>query len=218
MKNYPVTVVPYTEQFNFSRANNLGAQSSRGEFIVFMNNDTEVLTPDWIEVMLSFLEHKDVAVVGPMLVYPDRTVQHAGVVLGIRGTADHVMRHFPSDSDGYAGSLSSPREVSAVTAACMMIRRQDYLRYGGFVEYYGTHYQDVDLCLRIRASGKSILFVPYAVVLHRESTTRGRFYDYLDRALLLDTWGAVIARGDPFFNPHFSLETADYALRPQAGA
>jgi GT2 family glycosyltransferase len=213
LEQHPVKVIPFDETFNFSRANNLGVRNSRGEYVILLNNDTEVLTPNWIEMLLCFLERSGVGIVGPLLVYPDRRVQHAGVILGPRGTADHVMRQFPSDSDGYSGSLSSAREVSAVTGACMMLRREDYVQFGGLVEYYGTHYQDVDFCLRIKESGKSILFVPQAVLIHREGATRGAFYDHLDRALLLDTWGHLIARGDPYFNPNFSLETADYALR-----
>jgi GT2 family glycosyltransferase len=210
IKDHSVRVVSYGGSFNFSRANNLGVQSSRGDLVILMSEDMEVLSPDWIEIMLSFLEQKGIGIVGPLVVYPDQTVQHAGLVLGIAGAADAAMRHFPSGADGYSGSLSCPREVSAVTAAGMMLRRQDYLDHGGLVDYYGAQYQDVDLCLRVRATGKSVLFVPHAVLVRPQGAAQ---CDPLDRALLLDTWGAVIARGDPFYNPNFSLETADYALR-----
>ncbi len=212
LKQHPVRVVPLNERFNFSRANNLGVQQAKGEYVILLNNDTEVLTPEWIEILIGYLERDGVGIVGPLLVYPDHTVQHAGVVLGPRGTADHVMRHFPAGSDGYAGSLSSAREVSAVTGACMMVRRREYLEFGGLVEYYGTHYQDVDFCLRVLEAGRSIICVPTATLIYREGASRGAFYDHLDRALLLDTWGHLVARGDRYFNPHFSRETADYGL------
>jgi GT2 family glycosyltransferase len=167
--------------------------------------------------MTFYLLQPDVGMVGPLLLYPDGSVQHAGVVLGFRGTADHVMRGFPADVDGYAGSLCCAREVSGVTAACLAIRRQDYLDLGGLVDHYATHYQDVDLCLRVRAQGKRILYLPGARLYHHESASRGKAYDHLDRALLLDSWGDVIRRGDPYYNPNFSLERVDYTLREGGG-
>jgi GT2 family glycosyltransferase len=215
LKKFPIQIVPFPGGFNFSRANNLGAKQSRGEYLILLNNDTEVVTPDWIEILMFHLELPNVAAVGPLLTYPDNTVQHAGVVLGFRGTADHVMRGLPKDSDGYAGSLSCTREVSAVTAACMMIRRDDYIKCGGMVEDYSTHYQDLDLCQRLVASGHRIVFTPRAHLIHHEGTTRGRFYDDMDRALLLDTWGDVIAQGDPYYNVNFSLSHWNYTLRSQ---
>lgn len=212
LKESPVKVVPFNQPFNYSQANNLGVTAAEGDVIVLLNNDTEVVSPDWLEQMLFYLDDPGVAIVGPLMLYPNRTVQHAGVVLGLRGTADHVMRGFPAESDGYAGSLSCPRNVSAVTGACLMMRREDYMRSGGLVEYYGTHYQDVDLCLRFLTCGRRIVYVPYAVLIHYEGATRGREYDHLDRALLLDTWGDVINRGDPYYNPNFSLDAADYSI------
>ncbi len=210
LKEYHVKVVPYNEMFNYSTANNLGVRAASGEYVVLLNNDTEVVTPDWIEQMLFLLEQEGVGAVGPLLVYPNGTVQHAGVVLGFRGTADHVMRGFSADSDGYAGSLSCPREVAAVTGACLMVRKSDFLELGGLEEHYKTIYQDVDLCFRIRGAGKRILFTPTAVLVHHESVTRGNSYDYLDRSLLLDCWGHLIQSGDPYFNPNFSLARHDY--------
>lgn len=212
LKESPVKVVPFNQPFNYSQANNLGVAAAEGDVIVLLNNDTEVVSPDWLEQMLFYLDDPAVAIVGPMLIYPNRTVQHAGIVLGLRGTADHILRGFPAEADGYAGSLSCPRNVAAVTGACLMMRREDYVRTGGLVEYYGTHYQDVDLCLRFLTAGKRIVYVPYAVLLHYEGASRGREYDHLDRALLLDTWGDVIARGDPYYNPNFLLNAADYSI------
>jgi GT2 family glycosyltransferase len=212
LKELPVKVVPFRQAFNYSQANNMGVAAAEGEVIVLLNNDIEVVSPDWLEQMLFYLDDPAVAIVGPMLVYPNRTVQHAGIVLGLRGTADHVMRGFPFDADGYAGSLSCPRNVSAVTGACLMMRREEYTRTGGLAEYYGTHYQDVDLCLRFLAGGRRVVYVPYAVLIHYEGATRGREYDHLDRALLLDTWGDMITGGDPYYNPNFSLGSSDYVF------
>ncbi len=212
LSSYPIKVVPYNEQFNYSKANNLGADCSTGDVLILLNNDTEVITTNWIEVLLSNLDQDDVGVVGPMLLYPDLTVQHAGIVLGPRGTADHVMRGFPWKTDGYAGSLSCVREVSGVTGACLMTRKSTYAEIGGLVEHYGTHYQDVDYCLRVRAQGKRILHVPDAQLIHYEGATRGSDYDLLDRLLLQDSWARELSGGDPYFNPAFSLERLDYSL------
>jgi O-antigen biosynthesis protein len=212
LEKHPVRIVPYPERFNFSRANNLGVAQARGDHIVLLNNDTEVVTRDWLEVLIFHLGLPGVAAVGPLLLYPNRTVQHAGVVLGLGGTADHVMRGFPASADGYAGSLACTREVSAVTGACVAMSKATYLEAGGFVEHYGTHYQDTDLCLRLRAGGSRILYTPRAVLIHHESVSRGKSYDHVDRALFLDVWRNTLARGDPYYNPNFSLERWDYAL------
>ena len=195
---HPVVHVPFVEPFNYSRGNNVGVQASSGELLLFLNNDTEVIDADWLEQMLFLLDDPSVAAVGPMLLYPDGTVQHAGVALGMRGTADHVLRGLPNDADGYFGSLTCTREVSAVTFACAMVRRIDYDEVGGLSEFYATHYQDVDICLRLRLSGKRILYTPRTRLLHHESATRGPRYDAIDRALLIDSWGDVIGAGDPY--------------------
>jgi len=213
---HPVEVLRFDGPFNFSRVNNLAVEHADGDLVVFLNNDSEVQTPEWLEVMVSLAGLDGVGAVGPLLLYPNGTVQHAGVVLGLRGTADHIMRGFPGTVDGYAGSLSCTREVSAVTAACMLMRRGLFVELGRFDEHFATHYQDVDLCLRIRRSGRRILYTPRAVLRHRESAARGSYYDHLDRALLLDTWGERIARGDPYYNPLLSVSGADY--RPRAAA
>lgn len=211
LKRYPVNITPLSQPLNYTRANNLGVQSATGDIIVLLNNNIEVITNDWLEQMLFYLDDPNVSVVGPMLVHPDQTVQHAGIVLGLHGTADRIMRGVPRNADGYAGSLSSPRNVSAVTSACLMIRRKDYLNSGGLLEYYNSHYQDVDLCLRLLSTGKRIVYVPYAVLIHHGGITDDR-HNHLDRALLIDTWGDLIAHGDPFHNPNFSLDSTNYAL------
>lgn len=214
MRKHPARIVAFDRPFNFSAACNAGAAAATGSILVFLNNDTEVITPEWLDHLVLHLVDEGVGAAGPLLLYPDGTVQHAGVVLGPRGTADHVMRGFPADSDGYAGSLSTPREVSAVTGACLAIRRETFERVGGFREAYGTHYQDVDLCLRLRRAGLRIVCTPEARLHHHESPSRGSAYDFLDRLLLLDTWGDAIAAGDPYYPAACSLERLDYSVDP----
>jgi glycosyltransferase involved in cell wall biosynthesis len=210
--SYPVLVNRFSGEFNFSAACNNGAAAASGEILVFLNNDTEVITEDWMEHIVLHFSSRDVGVVGPLLLYPDGSVQHAGVVIGARGTADHVMRHFSADSDGYSGSLSSPREVSAVTGACLAIRTGTFSEVGGFNTMYGIHYQDVDLCLKVRQRSMRCIFTPEAQLFHHESPTRGSKYDFLDRLLLIDTWVDMLAAGDPYYSSHFSIEKLDYSL------
>ncbi|MEY2564180.1 MAG: hypothetical protein QOH88_2373 [Verrucomicrobiota bacterium] len=213
MTQFPVRRIRFPDPFNFSRASNLGAQQAAGEYLLFLNNDTEIVAEDWLEQLLYYAEQPDVGAAGALLLYENRTVQHAGVVLGIRGTADHAMREFPGDADGYAGSLACAREVSAVTAACSMMRKSLFRESGGFNEHFFTAYQDVDLCLRLRARGLRIIYTPRAIVIHHEWTSRKTYYDMVDRMLLLDRWEPVIERGDPYYNPNLALEPGDYSGR-----
>ena len=212
MTSAPVERVLLPGPFNYSKANNLAVRYSAGDYLVFMNNDIETLTPNWIELMLYYAEQQDIGAVGCLLLYPNRSIQHAGVVLGCRGTADHVSRGWPGDSDGYAGSVSCAREVSAVTAACMMMRRDLYEKLGGFNQHFFTAYQDVDLCLTLRSQNKRIIFTPHARFVHHESLSRGKEYDFVDRFLLLDLWGALINKGDPYYSPQFNVQKLDYSL------
>jgi GT2 family glycosyltransferase len=124
------------------------------------------------------------------------------------------MRGFPRGVDGYAGSLACAREVSAVTGACLMMRKSLFLEIGGFNEHFFTAYQDVDLCLRLRDRDLRIIYTPEAVVVHHESVSRKSYYDMVDRMLLLDRWEPVIEGGDPYYNPNLVLERGDYSLRP----
>jgi len=214
MEKYPVRRLPFPGPFNFARANNQGAAAATGELLVFLNNDTEIMSDDWLEHLAYNAEQPDVGAAGALLAYDDQTVQHAGVALGMRGTADHVMRRFPIDVDGYAGSLVCAREVSAVTGACLMIRKALFEELGGFNSHFFTAYQDVDLCLRLRARGLRIICTPRALLLHHESISRQSYYDMIDRMLLLDLWEPVIEMGDPYYNPNLNLERGDYSRQP----
>ncbi len=213
MQDYPARRIVFPDPFNYSRANNQGAAAAAGEFLVFLNNDTEIVTGDWLEHLIYYAEQPDVGAAGSLLTYEDRTVQHAGVALGMRGTADHTMRGFPIGVDGYAGSLACAREVSAVTGACLMIRKSLFEEMGGFNEHFFTAYQDVDLCLRLRERGLRLICTPRAQVIHHESVSRQSYYDMVDRALLLDQWEGLIQRGDPYYNPNLNLERGDYSRR-----
>ena len=212
-ESYPVRRIPFPGPFNFSRANNEGAAAASGELLVFLNNDTEIVSDDWLQHLAYYAEQPDIGAAGALLAYEDQTVQHAGVALGMRGTADHVMRRFPIGVDGYAGSLICAREVSAVTGACLMIRKSLFREVGGFNPHFFTAYQDVDLCLRLRGRGLRIISTPRVVLLHHESISRQNYYDMIDRMLLLDLWEPVIEQGDPYYNPNLDLERGDYSRR-----
>ena len=213
MERYPVRRLSFPGPFNFSRANNEAAAAATGELLVFLNNDTEIISEDWLQNLAYYCEQPDVGAAGALLAYEDRTVQHAGVALGMRGTADHVMRRFPIDVDGYAGSLVCAREVSAVTGACLMMRKALFDEVGGFNPHFFTAYQDVDLCLRLRDRGLRIIATPRALLFHHESVSRQNFYDMIDRMLLLDLWESAIERGDPYYNRNLDLDRGDYSRR-----
>ena len=206
INSFPVKKVDYKSSFNFSKINNFGAKFAAGDYLIFLNNDTCIHTKDWIENLLYYVEQPDIAAAGPLLKFPDNTVQHAGVVLGFRGTADHIMRNYPVDCDGYAGSLVCAREVSAVTAACMMVKKSLFDSVGGFNEYYSIIYQDVDLCLKFLSRGYRIIFNPQVIITHFECSTRDKNrYDLIDKNLLLDQWEEFIKKGDIYYNCNFDL-------------
>jgi O-antigen biosynthesis protein len=212
-RRFPVKVVPFVEKFNYSRANNLGVQNASHDLLIFLNNDTEVFERSWLRDLVLYLEDPGVGAVGPLLLYPDRRVQHAGIVLGCQGTADHVMRFFPDQADGYSGSLSCSREVTAVTGACLLMRKDLFAMIGGFSEDFATHYQDVDLCLKIRQAGYRIICSARPGLVHYEGLTREQAgYDFIDRAILVDRWNEQIQKPDPYYNPHLDLERLDYSV------
>lgn len=201
--------------FNYSVANNLGIDASDGEFVLFLNNDTEIIDADWLRELVMFFEDETVGAVGSTLLYPDQSIQHAGIVLGLRGTADHIMRGYAPHVDGYAGSLAVAREVSAVTAACLIMRRSLFEEVGRFSTDYARHYQDVDLCLKILGKGKRIINSGLTRLIHHESVSRKMSgYDLGDRALLIDSWKHLIRSGDPYYNPGFDLSAQDYTPKP----
>lgn len=185
--------------------------------VLFLNNDTEVLGPRWLDEMVGWIERPGVGAVGAKLYYEDGTVQHAGVVLGIGGVATHGHKGAAHDAPGYHGLLHCVRDVSAVTGACLLTRRDVFQRIGGFDRELRVAYNDVDFCLRLRAEGHRVLFTPLAELHHFEGRSRGddragerRFDREIER--MQRRWGALLTN-DPFYSPHLSLRATDYRLR-----
>lgn len=207
-----IRVLAYPDRpFNYAWVNNWGAATSSGEILCLLNDDTTIITPDWLEKLVARVSIPGVAAAGPMLYYPDDTIQHAGVILGFGGAAGHPCRLEPRGSRGYLGRAALEQDVSCVTAACMAIRRSVFRELGGFDEAFAVAYNDVDLCLRIRQAGWRIIWTPAVELYHFESASVGR-HDAAHRraqfrsevALLRTRWAAVLD-DDPFYNPNLSL-------------
>lgn len=221
IENRPeIRIVKWEGGFNFSAICNHGARAAKGDYILLLNNDIQVITPDWLEQMLMFAQRDDVGAVGAMLYYPDDTIQHAGVILGIGGVAGHSHKYFERGKYGYASRLTIAQNLSAVTAACCMISRDAWERVGGLDEAFTVAFNDVDLCMRIRKAGYLIVWTPYAELYHFESKSRGaedtpekqmRFKSEIDR--FYDKWGDALAAGDPYYNPNLTLEREDFSFR-----
>lgn len=218
-KRSGVVVVDCSGPFNYSRINNQAAAKATGEILLLLNNDTEIIDPAWLKEMVRYLLQPDVAAVGAKLLYPDRTIQHAGVVLGMGGVAGHLYLSESEKASGYYGALGIARDVSCVTAACMAIRKSVFDKLGGFNETdLQVAYNDVDLHIRIRQAGYRIIFTPFAVLRHHESKSRGadtagknlkRFQDEIK--YMQERWGEAL-RGDPFHHPSLSLEHSGVEL------
>ena len=213
-----VQVVRYNIPFNYSRLNNLGVSHATGRVLLLMNNDVEAITHGWLEEMLSLACRSDTGCVGAKLHYPDRKIQHAGVILGLGGYAAHSHRGCESDSLGYMNRLSVRQNMSAVTAACLMIRREIYEGVGGMDENFSVAYNDVDFCLRVKAGGYHNIFTPYAELIHHESKTRGediskeqqrRFNS--EKAALLERWQPII-NNDPAYSPNLTRSREDFSI------
>ena len=198
--------------FNWSALNNAAVPEARGEHLLFMNNDVEVVRADWMEALLEHGQRLEVGAVGARLLYPDGTVQHAGVVLGIGAVAGHAFKHLPADAPGYALLGHAVRDVSAVTGACMMTRREAFERVGGFDERLPVAYNDIDYCLKLRKAGYLVVYTPHATLIHHESATRGALDPPDDQALMKARWNDDLA-GDPYYSPHLSREREDFAIR-----
>ncbi len=215
-QNFKVTF--YDEKgFNFSKICNWGRKSAKGSYLLFLNNDTEVITPEWIDEMLQLCQLEEVGCVGALLYYPDNTVQHAGVITGLGGFAGHSHKYAYRGRSGYMFRQSCVQELSAVTGACMMVKADAFDKLGGFDPNFAVAYNDVDFCLRLRRRGKSILFTPYAELYHHESKSRGsdeegeskdRFTEEQER--LLDRYGDDLLH-DPFYNPNLTLDREDFS-------
>jgi GT2 family glycosyltransferase/predicted nucleic acid-binding Zn-ribbon protein len=205
-------VLDYPGPFNFSAINNLGAAHAKGDVLVFLNNDTQVIEPDWLTAMLEQAQRPEVGAVGARLHYPDGRIQHAGVMLGVGGVADHAFKGLPGDAFTYFALGSVVRNCSAVTAACMMMPRRAFEEVKGFDERLAVALNDVDLCLRLRQRGYLIVYTPFALLYHHESGTRGRLFPPQEEELVWALWGDAIRRGDPYYNPNLTLSRTDWSL------
>lgn len=216
-----VRLVEYHQQpFNYAEINNFAAGMARGSVLLFLNNDTEVITPDWLERMLEYAIRPDVGAVGARLYYPTMLIQHAGVVVGMGVGAGHYFVGYPKEYPGYRYNLFLPQNLSAVTAACLMMRRTVFDEVGRFGPEYRLAFGDIDLCLKVRKKDYLVVSTPYAELIHYESMTRG-YEDTLEKEarfhneanLLMNQWAGFLSEGDPFYNPNLTLNRGDFSIR-----
>ena len=212
-----VRVVPCHGPFNFSRINNQAAATARGDFIGLINNDIKVLAPDWLSHMVTHAARPEVGIVGAKLLHGDETIQHAGVTMGI-GLASHLYKGFAKDAQGHHGRLLFTQDLTAVTAACLIMRSSVYAEVGGLGEEFPVAYNDIDLCLKVRAAGYRVVWTPDAVVFHLESQSRGRDLSpekrqrlEADKARMVARWGDWV-KADPFHSPNLSNRHTDARL------
>ena len=215
-----IKVVTWDGPFNYSAINNFGIKYASGHYYVLLNNDIEVITPEWMEIMLGYCQRADVGIVGAKLYYPDDTIQHAGVVIGVGGFAGHILTQTQREDTGYFGRLQAVQDVSAVTAACLMIRKDIFEQVQGLDEKFEVALNDVDLCLKVRAMNKLVVFHPGVEMYHYESKSRGsetspekheRFKREIAR--FRTKWSDILEHGDPYYNENLSLMYGDCRLR-----
>ena len=200
-------VLRWPERFNFAAINNFAAAHTEAELLLLLNNDTEVVSDDFIEALVEHAVEPDVGMVGARLLYPDGRLQHAGVVVGLKGLAGHPFDGWPDGGDG-ASEVRAAREVSAVTAACAMIRRRLYLEIGGMdATRFAVSFNDVDLCLRLRAAGYRNIYTPHCLITHHTSASRGSASNLAEDEQLRARWGRELD-GDPYYNRNLSLRVA----------
>ncbi len=210
------------KKFNYSAVNNLGAKEATGEYILLLNNDTQVITVNWMEELLMYAQREDVGAVGAKLYYENKTIQHAGVVLalGAHRTAGHSHYGQHRENLGYMGRLCYAQDVSAVTGACLLVSKELFEKVGGLDESFAISLNDVDFCLKLRALGYLNVFTPFAELYHFESISRGlddegekaeRYNE--ESARFREKWKEVLEKGDPYYNPNFSLDRSDFSLK-----
>ncbi len=215
-----VKVIMWKDEFNYSAINNYGVQHADGDYILLLNNDTEVISPDFIEEMLGYCMRQDVGAVGARLFYEDDTIQHAGVIIGIGGIAGHCFIGRPKNHYGYFNRILCAQDYSAVTAACMMVDRKIFEEVHGLNEDFKVAFNDIDLCMKIREKGYLVVYTPFAELHHYESKSRGmeNTLDKIDRfnheiELFQNRWSDILKDGDPFYNPNLSLKYPDFKLK-----
>ena len=219
-ENPKVRVVYWDGIFNYSAINNFGAQYAKGEYLLLLNNDTEIINPDCLEELLGYCMREDVGIVGARLYYEDDTIQHAGVVVGFGGIAGNCFVHQPRSANGYFSRIISAQDYSAVTAACLMVKKHIFDQVGGLTEELVVAFNDVDFCLKVRQAGYLVVYNPYAELYHYESKSRGledtpekvaRFNREIE--IFAKRWPDILRDGDPFYNPNLTLENQDFSLK-----
>jgi GT2 family glycosyltransferase len=222
MQDQILRFLRYDVPFNYAAMNNFAVHHCDSPYLLFLNNDTEVTNAEWLTSMLEFAQQKAIGAVGAKLLYPDGTIQHAGVVLGIDGVAGHSHRYMAEHSPGYFGQLHIIRNYSAVTAACLLTRREVFEAVGGFNEDLPVAFTDVDFCLEICKAGYRIVYTPYARLYHYESASRGSdsILEHAGRfraetAYMLAKWGPWLQH-DPYYNPNLTLCREDFSLKTPA--
>ena len=219
-ENPKVKVVFWEREFNYSAINNYGVGFAKGEYLLFLNNDTEIINPDCIEELLGYCMRDDVGIVGARLYYEDDTIQHVGVIIGLGGVAGHTFVGEPKDSLGYFGRIVTAQDYSAVTAACLMTKRKVFEKVNGFEEKLAVAFNDVDFCLKVREAGYLVVYNPYAELHHYESKSRG-LEDTEEKVLRFQgeirtfqyRWKEILNEGDPYYSPNLTLDKTDFSLR-----
>ena len=215
-----VRVVNWEREFNYAAINNYGVTFAKGKYLLFLNNDTEIIEPDCIHELLGFAQRPDVGAVGARLLYQDDTIQHAGVVVGFGGIAGHTFIGLHKAENSYFHRAMCAQDYSAVTAACMMSKRSVFDAVGGFSEELAVAFNDIDYCMKVRALGKLVVYAPYALLYHYESKSRGledtpekvaRFNREVK--IFADKWPEILKNGDPYYNPNLTLRKSNFALR-----
>ncbi|MCB8777749.1 methyltransferase domain-containing protein [Planktothrix agardhii 1032] len=209
LQEFPVKKIAVSDPFKRSKAYNLGAKQAKGEYLVFLNPNTEAITEDWLRHLLYYAEQSDVGAVGGLLLSPERTVEQAGFILGKAGEIHTFMPDFQPNADGYAGSLICAREVAAVSCDCMMVKASTFDKIGGFNEYFFHQNYDSDFCLKIRQNHQRIIFTPRAVLINHQPMTGN---DPTDKMLFLDQWYIDLESGDPYYNCNFNPDNFDYTI------
>lgn len=218
--NPKVHVVYWDGIFNYSAINNFGAEHAKGDYLLLLNNDTEIINEDCLEELLGYCTRSDVGAVGARLYYEDDTIQHAGVVIGFGGIAGHAFVQQKRGETGYCDRIVCAQDYSAVTAACMMVKRKAFDEVGGLSEELQVAFNDIDFCMKLRKAGYLIVYNPYAELYHYESKSRGledtpekvaRFNR--EMATFEKRWPEILRDGDPFYNPNLTLDSQDFSLR-----
>jgi len=220
LSNNPrIKILNYDKSFNFSAINNYAVSMTDSEYLIFLNNDTEVISPSWIESMLEFAQRDEVGVVGAKLYYPNNTIQHAGIIIQDRGIPRHAFRNSQKKQAGYMSRAEIIQNYSAVTGACMMTKKCIFDEIGGFDEDFAFNFNDVDFCLNVRQKDYLIVWTPYAELYHHESKTRGNETLMIKKeryekelALFRNKWKNFFESGDPYYNPNLSSRKVDFSF------